>query len=98
WAAGVRRGGGGPDLGSKGRISTEPIMARLGRPPEPAEIARRVAPSGPANPWVRDNARRAYEEAVRSRYRSYAEYLSQELSDADYVEIGPPSGGYGRRY
>jgi len=86
------------DLCTQRRISIEPIMARLGRPPDPAEIARRMAPSGPANPRVRDNVRRAYEEAVRSRYRSYAQYLSQELSDADYVEIGPPSGGYGRRY
>jgi hypothetical protein len=85
------------DLCTQRRISIEPIMARLGRPPDPAEIARRVAPSGPANARVRDNARRAYEEAVRSRYRSYAQYLSQELSDADYVEIGPVSGG-GRRY
>src|SRR5262249_17380582 len=76
------------DLCTQRRISIEPIMARLGRPPDPADIAHRIAPSGPANPWVRDNARRAYQEAVRSRYRSYAQYLSQELSDADYVEIG----------
>src|SRR5262249_54240270 len=41
---------------------------------------------------------RACPEAVRSRYRSYAQCLPQELSDADYVEIGPVGGGYGRRY
>ena len=46
------------------------------------------------------DARRAYQDAVRSRYHQYAAYLTQELSDADYVEIGPVSGGYGgtRRY
>ena len=75
-----------------------PIMARLGRPPDPAEIARRVAPSGPSNTRVRDMVRRAYEEAVQSRYRSYAQYVSEELSDADYVEIGPARGGGTRRY
>src|SRR5262249_10171252 len=85
------------DLCTQRRISIEPIMARLGRPPDPAEIARRMAPSGPAHSRVRANVRRTHEEAGGSRYRSYAQYLAQELSDADYVEIGPP-GGYGNRY
>jgi hypothetical protein len=86
------------DLCTQKRISVAPIMAKLGRPPDPAEIARRIAPSGPTNYRVRDVVRRTYEEAVQSRYRSYAQYLSAELSDADYVEIGPVSGGGTRRY
>ena len=86
------------DLCTQKRISVAPIMAKLGRPPDPAEIARRVAPSGPSNTRVRDMVRRAYEEAVQSRYRSYARYVSEELSDADYVEIGPARGGGARRY
>jgi hypothetical protein len=86
------------DLCTQKRISVAPIMAKLGRPPDPGEIARRVAPSGPSNTRVRDMVRRAYEEAVQSRYRSYARYVSEELSDADYVEIGPARGGGTRRY
>jgi hypothetical protein len=86
------------DLCTQKRISVAPIMAKLGRPPDPAEIARRIAPSGPTNYRTRDVVRRAYEEAVQARYRSYAKYLSDELSDADYVEIGPASGGGSRRY
>lgn len=86
------------DLCTQKRISIEPIVAKLGRPPEPAEIARRIAPSGPTNYRVRDVVRRTYEEAVQSRYRSYAQYLSNELSDADYVEIGRVNGGGTRRY
>src|SRR5262249_36442881 len=45
-----------------------------------------------------DVVRRTYEEAVQSRYRSYAQYLSNELSEADYVEIGRVNGGGTRRY
>jgi hypothetical protein len=87
------------DLCSKKQISIAPIMAKLGRPPDPADIARRLAPSGPTNDRLRDVVRRAYEEAVRARYRRYADYLDQQLSDADYVEIGPVSGGGAtRRY
>ena len=86
------------DLCTQKRISIAPIVAKLGRPPEPAEIARRMAPSGPTNYRVRDLVRRTYEEAVQSRYRSYAQYLSNELSDADYVEIGRVNGGGTRRY
>ena len=86
------------DLCTQRRISITPITTKLGRPPDPAEIARRVAPSGPTNPQVRDVARRAYEEAVRSRYRSYAAYVSGEISDADYVEIGAVRYGSGHIY
>jgi hypothetical protein len=86
------------DLCTQKRISIEPIMAKLGRPPDPAVIAGRMAPSGPTNQRVRDVVRRAYEEAVQTRYRRYADYLSEQLSDADYVEIGPASGGGTRRY
>ena len=88
------------DLCTQKRISIAPIVERLGRPPEPAEIARRIAPSGPVSARARYDVRRAYEDAVRSRYHQYAAYLTQQLSDADYVEIGPVSGGYGgtRRY
>jgi hypothetical protein len=76
------------DLCTQKRISIAPIMAKLGRPPDPGSIARRLAPAGPTNERVRAVVRRAYEEAVRTRYSSYAAYLDQELSDADYVEIG----------
>jgi hypothetical protein len=88
------------DLCTQKQISIAPIVARLGRPPEPAEFARRIAPSGPVSARARYDVRRAYEDAVRSRYHQYAAYLTQQLSDADYVEIGPVSGGYGgtRRY
>ena len=88
------------DLCTQKQISIAPIVARLGRPPEPAEIARRIAPSGPVSARTRYDVRRAYEDAVRSRYHQYAAYLTQQLSDADYVEIGPVSGGYAgtRRY
>jgi hypothetical protein len=86
------------DLCTQKRISIAPIVGKLGRPPEPAEIARRIAPSGPTNYRVRDVVRRTYEEAVQSRYRSYAQYLSNELLDADYVEIGHVNGGGTRRY
>ena len=88
------------DLCTQKRISIEPIVARLGRPPDPAEIAHRIAPAGPVSSRARYDVRRAYEDAVRSRYHQYAAYLTQELADADYVEIGPVSGGTGgtRRY
>jgi hypothetical protein len=86
------------DLCTQKRISIAPIVAKLGRPPEPAEIARRIAPSGPTNYRVRDVVRRTYEEAVQSRYRSYAWYLWNELSGADYVEIGHVNGRGTRRY
>ena len=100
WLPASCRGWSAPTCARRGASRSSPSWrGPLGRPPDPAEIARRVAPSGPANARVRDNARRTYEEAVRSRYRSYAQYLSQELSDADYVEIGPVRGCGGvRRY
>jgi hypothetical protein len=86
------------DLCTQKRISVVPIVAKLGRPPDPAEIAHRIAPSGPTNYRVRDIVRGAYEREVESRYRSYAQYLSEQLSGADYVEIGPASGGGTHRY
>jgi hypothetical protein len=86
------------DVCTKKQISIEPIMTKLGRPPYPSEFARRLAPSGPTNDRLRDVVRRAYEEAVRARYRQYAHYIDQELAEADYVEIGPAGGGATRRY
>jgi len=85
------------DVCIKKQISIEPISARLGRPPSPAEFARRLAPSGPTNAQLRDVVRRAYSDAVRARYRDYAHYLDQELAEADYIDIGPV-GGPTRRY
>src|SRR4029077_10304115 len=41
------------DLCTKQRVSGAPIMAKLAPPPDPAEIARRIAPSGPINYRVR---------------------------------------------
>jgi hypothetical protein len=86
------------DLCTQKRISVAPIMAKLGRPPDPAEIAHRLAPSGPINYRLRDVVRRSYEEAVQDRYRSYAQYVSEALWGADYVEIGPLHGAGYRRY
>ena len=72
----------------KARPTTRPRRDRTPAGPVGSEPTTRV----------RDVVRRAYEEAVRSRYRSYARLPDRELSDADYVEIGPVSGGATRRY
>ena len=47
------------DLCTQKRISIVPIMAKLGRPPDPATIAHRLAPSGPTNDRVRATNRLA---------------------------------------
>src|SRR5262245_29329170 len=57
------------------RMKVAPITSRLGTPPLPAEIARRAAPSGTADPAARERARAAYADALRGRYRSYATYV-----------------------
>src|SRR5262245_41760048 len=86
------------DLCVKKQISIEPIATQLGRPPEPSDVARRLAPSGPTNERLRDVVRRTYQDEVRARYRRYADYLDRQLADADYIEIGPARGGGTRRY
>jgi hypothetical protein len=86
------------DLCVKRQISLAPIVTQLGPPPNPADVARRLAPSGPINDRLREVVRSTYEQEVRARYRRYADYLDRELADADYVEIGPAKGGPTRRY
>jgi hypothetical protein len=81
------------------RVRITPITAQLGQPPDPAEIALRMAPSGPTDEVVRGRVRRAYGEAVRTRYRIYADYLADQLWDADWIEVSPATGyGPTRRY
>jgi hypothetical protein len=81
------------------RVRITPIAAQLGEPPDPAEIALRMAPSGPTDDRVRGRVRRAYGDAVRTRYRIYADYLTDQLFTADWIEVTPVSGdGPTRRY
>ena len=52
-----------------------------------------------ADERVRHDVRRAFDDEVHSRYRRYADYISVQLRDADWVEIAPPGGvGETRRY
>src|SRR5262249_30220636 len=46
----------------------------------------------------RDDARAAYADAVRERYRSYGVYISQQLAGAGWVEIAGPYDAPARRY
>ena len=39
-----------------------------------------------------DDVRRAFDDEVHSRYRRYADYVSLQLWDADWVEIASPGG------
>ena len=81
------------------RISIAPIAAQLGEPPTPEQIARRMARGRLADERVRHDVRRAFDDEVHSRYRRYADYISVQLRDADWVEIAPPGGvGETRRY
>jgi hypothetical protein len=81
------------------RISIAPIAAQLGEPPTPEPIARRMARGRLADERVRHDVRRAFDDEVHSRYRRYADYISVQLRDADWVEIAPPGGvGETRRY
>jgi hypothetical protein len=81
------------------RISIAPIAAQLGKPPTPEQMARGMARGRLADEQVRHDVRRAFDDEVQSRYRRYADYISAQLWDADWVEIAP-SGGVGemRRY
>jgi hypothetical protein len=81
------------------RISIAPIAAQLGKPPTPEQIAGRMARGRLADDRVRHDVRRAFDDEVHSRYRRYADYISVQLWDADWVEIPPPGGvGETRRY
>lgn len=82
------------------RISIAPIVAKLGKPPTPEAIARHMSySSASGNDRLRQDVRRAYDDAVHSRYRQYADYLSGQLSVADWVEVTPPGRvGGTRRY
>src|SRR5262249_5267387 len=45
------------------------------------------------------DVRRAFDDEVHSRYRRYADYISAQLGNADWVEIAPADGvGETRRY
>src|SRR5262245_28937244 len=81
------------------RISIAPIADQLGKPPTPEQTARGMARGRLADERVRHDLRRAFEDEVLSRYRRYADYISAQLWDADWVEIAP-SGSVGetRRY
>src|SRR4030095_2831221 len=74
------------------RISIAPIAAQLGEPPTPEQIARRMARGRLADERVRHDVRRAFDDEVHSRYQRYADYISVQLWDADWVEIAPPGG------
>src|SRR4029077_3920730 len=67
--------------------------------PTPAPIARRMARGRLADERVRHDVRGVFDDAVHSRYRGSAAYISVQLRDADWVEIAPPGGvGETRRY
>ena len=74
------------------RISIAPIAAQLGKPPTPEEIARRMARGRLADERVRHDVRRAFDDQVHSRYRRYADYITEQLWDADWIEIAQPGG------
>jgi len=80
------------------QVSLVPIETQLGRPPEPEEVARRIAPSGPTSEQARTDVRHAYTDAIWVRYRRYADYVARQLSGADYVEVAPVEGGPMERY
>ena len=74
------------------KVSVAPIASKLGRPRAPERIAAEIAPRGPSTDAVRQDVHRAYDEAVRTRYRLYAEYLFGQMTGADWVEIAPVRG------
>lgn len=81
------------------KVSVAPITSKLGRPPAPERIAGEMAPRGPSTDTARQDVRRAYDEAVRTRYRLYAEYLFGQMTGADWIEIAPVRGDAAtRRY
>ena len=81
------------------QISIAPIAAQLGKPPTPEQMVRGMARGRLADERVRQDVRRAFDDEVHSRYRRYADYISAQLGNADWVEIAPPDGvGETRRY
>src|SRR5262245_4096145 len=87
-----------PCPGMVKQVSLVPIGTQLGQPPAPEDMARRIAPSGPTSEQVRTDVRHAYTDAIWVRYRRYAQYVSGQLSGADYVEVAPAEGGPTERY
>jgi hypothetical protein len=85
-----------PDQCKSQCVTIAPIASRLGPPPRPGDFARRIGTTRSAG--SRDDARAAYADAVRERYRSYGVYISQELAGADWVEIAGPYDTPARRY
>src|SRR5262245_3864492 len=77
-------------------VTIAPIASRLGPPPRPGDFARRSGTTRSAG--SRDDARAAYADAVRERYRSYGVYISQQLAGAGWVEIAGPYDAPARRY
>src|SRR5262245_29657861 len=85
-----------PDECQSQCVTIAPIASRLGPPPRPGDFARRIGTTRSAG--SRDDARAAYADAVRERYRSYGVYISQQLAGADWVEIAGPYEAPARRY
>src|SRR5262245_56698146 len=85
-----------PDQCQSQCVTIAPIACRLGPPPRPGDFARRIGTTRCAG--SRDDARAAYADAVRERYRSYGVYISQQLAGADWVEIAGPYDAPARRY
>jgi len=85
-----------PDQCQSQCVTIAPIASRLGPPPRPDDFARRIGTTRSAG--SRDDARAAYADAVRERYRSYGVYISQQLAGADWVEIAGPYDAPARRY
>ncbi len=85
------------DLCGQKQIAIAPIVAKLGQPPEPAEIARRLAPSGPTN----DRSAMSSAEPTRRQSGRGTAATPTTWTGAfgcGLIEIGPMSGGATRRY
>ena len=85
-----------PDQCKSRCVTIEPIASRLGPPPRPGNFAGRIGTTRSAG--SREDARAAYADAVRERYRSYGVYISQQIAGADWVEIAGPYDAPARRY
>src|SRR5262249_42466435 len=77
------------DLCIQKQISIAPIVARLGRPPEPGEIAPRVAPSGPGSARARHNLRRPHQDARPRPCHPHAAPLTPQLPGAAALPTRP---------
>ena len=85
-----------PDQCQSQCVTIASITNHLGPPPRPGDFARRIGATPSAG--SRNDARAAYADAVRQRYRSYGVYISEQLAVADWVEVGGPYDEPARRY